>query len=74
MIRILVGPVFVLVFVFSAAVSSRPSKNTPRLPATPYRYANIALPAHFTQPGRNLDNTPADSPLTDAGATLSGPS
>jgi cytochrome c peroxidase len=70
MTRYVVGPLLVLVFVFGAAVSSRPGRNTLKLPATAYRYANVALPAHFTQPFRNLDNTPPDNPLTDAGATL----
>lgn len=42
-----------------------------RLPATPYRYAGISLPVHFTTPDANrFDNTPADNPLTDEGATL----
>ncbi len=41
------------------------------LPETPFRYADIELPAHFRTPGaRRLDNTPADNRLTDAGATL----
>src|SRR5262245_22801441 len=44
---------------------------TLRLPETPYRYAGIELPAHFKTPlGRRFDNTPADNPVTDAGATL----
>jgi cytochrome c peroxidase len=72
MARILFGPLLVLVFVLNAvALSSRPpAKSTLKLPATPYRYANVALPAHFTQPGRNDDNTPPDNPLSDDGATL----
>jgi cytochrome c peroxidase len=41
------------------------------LPETPYRYANLDLPAHFkTAAARRADNTPADNPVTDAGATL----
>jgi cytochrome c peroxidase len=49
---------------------SRPAaKSILNLPATPYRYANVKLPAHFTEPGRN-DNTPPDNPLTDHGVTL----
>jgi cytochrome c peroxidase len=40
------------------------------LPDTPYRYAKVELPAHFTQPARNDDNTPTHNPLTDDGATL----
>jgi cytochrome c peroxidase len=61
------------VFVVSAAVlwPLRPSaSNTLNLPAIPYRYANVELPAHFALPGINQDNTPPDNPLTDAGATL----
>jgi cytochrome c peroxidase len=42
-----------------------------RLPTTPYRYADVELPAHFRTPAaRRFDNTPADNPVTDAGATL----
>ena len=73
MIRILCGPLLVLVSVLTAAAawSSRPAaKTTLNLPATPHRYANVQLPAHFTQPGRNDDNTPPDNPLSDEGATL----
>ncbi len=42
-----------------------------RLPETPYRYANLELPAHFkTAAARRFDNTPRDNPVTDNGATL----
>src|SRR5262245_29549098 len=73
MTRTLFGPLLVLVFILDAAAlsSSRPAaKNTLKLPATPYRYANVELPAYFKQAGGNHDNPPADNPLTDAGATL----
>lgn len=41
------------------------------LPATPYEYAEIKLPAHFQRyVSRHFDNTPADNPVTNAGATL----
>jgi cytochrome c peroxidase len=44
---------------------------TLRLPDKPSRYANIDLPAHFKTPqARRFDNTPADNPVTDQGATL----
>ncbi|HKB38683.1 MAG TPA: cytochrome c peroxidase, partial [Gemmataceae bacterium] len=44
---------------------------TLRLPETPYRYSGTDLPAHFKTPvARRFDNTPADNPVTDAGATL----
>ncbi|MBN9121222.1 MAG: c-type cytochrome [Planctomycetes bacterium] len=44
---------------------------TLKLPATPYNYADVELPAHFrTRAVRDLDNTPRDNPITDAGATL----
>jgi cytochrome c peroxidase len=50
----------------------RPSRvRTLRLPAVPYRYAQTDLPSHFTKaPAAKFDNTPADNPITDAGATL----
>jgi cytochrome c peroxidase len=41
------------------------------LPETPYNYADLDLPAHFETPfARETDNTPADNPITDSGATL----
>jgi cytochrome c peroxidase len=44
---------------------------TLRLPDTPYHYAALELPAHFTTPvARRFDNTPRDNPITDHGATL----
>ena len=73
MTRILFGRLLVLAGVSSAAALSafRPAtRTTLDLPATPYRYANVELPAYFTQPGTNHDNTPPDNPLTDDGATL----
>lgn len=52
----------------------------PDLPETPYNYSQITLPQHFSVNAfpANLpqnavtdnDNTPADNPITDAGATL----
>ena len=42
---------------------------TLRLPDTPDEYANAPLPAHF-QGARAVDNTPADNPITNHGATL----
>jgi cytochrome c peroxidase len=71
MTRLLFGSLLALVFVLNAAAlsSSRlAAKSKLNLPATPYRYANIELPAHFKQPGG--DNTPPDNPLSDDGATL----
>ncbi len=38
------------------------------LPATPYNYANQPLPTHILAVG--ADNTPANNPITDDGATL----
>ena len=73
MMPILSGPLLVLVFVSIAGVliPSRPAaKNILNLPATPYRYANVTLPAHFTHVGPGNDNTPPDNPLSDHGATL----
>ena len=73
MTRIFYGALLALGLVLSAATLS-PSRLAARsilvLPATPYRYANVELPAHFTQAGRNHDNTPPDNPVSDDGATL----
>ena len=73
MTRILCGFLLALVFVMNAAALSSAriaTKSTLNLPATPYRYANVELPAHFKQSGASHDNTPPDNPLTDDGATL----
>ncbi len=51
------------------------------LPATPFNYSDISLPAHYTtnafppqaqfqHAAIELDNTPSDNPITDEGATL----
>jgi cytochrome c peroxidase len=41
------------------------------LPETPYRYADLDLPAHYKTPlMQRFDNTPADNPVTNDGATL----
>lgn len=73
MVRFLCGPLLVLALVVGAAALSVPraaAKSTLNLPATPYRYASVELPAHFSEAGRNHDNTPPENPLTDDGATL----
>lgn len=65
----------------SAASSESETLGTaaPQLPETPYDYVSLNLPAHFTNdvPGQPLptsingtDNTPADNPITNEGATL----
>jgi len=46
------------------------SAKTPTLPSTPYAYASQGLPSHIRQALELQDNTPADNPITDHGATL----
>jgi len=55
------------------------NSHTPGLPEEYYNYADPNLPAHFSvetmgsmgqQATLDTDNTPADNPVTDAGATL----
>ena len=72
MTRTFTRPLLVLVFTWIAATLWSPPAAQVRLnlPATPYRYAAVELPAHFTVPSGSVDNTPADNPVTDAGATL----
>ncbi len=54
-----------------AANVSATDRGNPILPATPYNYANIALPNYLTTPQINgQNNTPASNPITNAGATL----
>jgi cytochrome c peroxidase len=59
----------------------RGEPDLPSLPETPYSYANAPLPEHFRVNGFpsqqvfqaapiEWDNSPADNPVTDAGATL----
>jgi cytochrome c peroxidase len=53
------------------ATTSPSKERALSLPDTAYRYANVDLPAHFkTAAARRFDNTPANNPVTDAGATL----
>jgi cytochrome c peroxidase len=69
---------FALLMAFAFAVlpgewasHPRAQERTLRLPAIPYNYAHLELPAHFTTAGaKKFDNTPSDNPLTDHGATL----
>src|SRR5947208_13291969 len=61
----------VLVLIVVAAVWPRPSGQVRlNLSEIRYRYSLVELPAHFTTPAGNTDNTPADNPITDEGATL----
>ena len=49
----------------------RPDGPTPNLPSEYYNYANQVFPAHFNANRvQGFDNTPANNPTTDAGATL----
>src|SRR5688572_25904680 len=72
MTRISIAPLLVLVVALSSStLPPQPAAKSPlKLPATPYPYANVELPAHFTQQGRKDDNTPPGNPLSDDGATL----
>lgn len=73
--------VFFTAQVHSDEVAEQVNTATPNLPDTHLNYANIELPAHYSQSqttrrGRNrqaateFDNTPEENPITDAGATL----
>lgn len=45
-------------------------RRDPILPDVSYRYADQSLPIHLGVALREADNTPADNPISDAGATL----
>ncbi len=56
---------------FYRTVLDNTASNALNLPASPFNYAAIALPAHLQTPAEQAaDNTPAANPITDAGATL----
>lgn len=72
----------ILVGVFSRVESGIGSAQSPnavrpssarvlKLPSPPYQYESPDLPHHFRTPAaQRFDNTPADNPVTNAGATL----
>jgi cytochrome c peroxidase len=52
-------------------VSDSSVSNVLSLPASPFNYSNIPLPAHLLDPAvAASDNTPPNNQITDAGATL----
>jgi cytochrome c peroxidase len=67
-----------LFFTIIVAATTNTTVADPVLPATPYNYSVLNLPAHFTTNSggplptsiNGLDNTPVSNPVTDAGATL----
>jgi cytochrome c peroxidase len=65
-----------LVAALVGAASQKPAQAAPAtrtftLPAVPYSYTTLKLPAHFNQQAaQRFDNTPPDNPVTDQGATL----
>jgi cytochrome c peroxidase len=70
--------IIVLLLVAAGSLSTTFFVNEPVLPPTPYDYASLNLPAHFTTNANGplptsingIDNTPADNPITNHGATL----
>ncbi len=54
----------------SVANNSTDHRRILSLPATPYNYARDDLPDHIESVADRFDNTPADNPITDHGATL----
>lgn len=62
--------VLAALLVASAVADEQSPDGGPDLPAPSYRYAGRELPSHLRSALSDLDNTPADNQLTDAGATL----
>src|SRR5690348_15420376 len=55
----------------AAGANEGPSPKTFHLPEVSFHYTDDTLPAIYrTATVRRFDNTPADNPITDAGATL----
>ncbi|MGK0366528.1 MAG: cytochrome c peroxidase [Saprospiraceae bacterium] len=67
-----------VIFILLTALTLPLVADDPVLPDTPYDYTTLNLPAHFTTNAASplptsingTDNTPADNPVTDHGATL----
>lgn len=57
------------IFGSSSAKETAGSRNL-RLPDQPYRYSELMIPAYAADAAQQFDNTPADNPITDHGATL----
>jgi cytochrome c peroxidase len=56
---------------FYRLIADNSVENVLNLPPSPFNYSNITLPPHLLTPDVNgSDNTPANNPVTDAGATL----
>lgn len=68
----------ILLVIALGSISTSFLVTDPVLPPTPYDYASLNLPAHFTTnaPGplptsiNGIDNTPVSNPITNHGATL----
>ncbi len=58
-------PLFLLAVSFAAW-----AQPAPVFPVRSFSYANPALPVHISSGAAQLDSTPADNPVTDAGARL----
>jgi cytochrome c peroxidase len=62
----IVGPLL-----HAADVVGVPGQRVLHLPDPPYQYANVPTPSFYmSNPVHVLDNTPANNPITDAGAAL----
>jgi cytochrome c peroxidase len=81
----IIAGIIVLLVILNAYSCSKEDTDVPiqgsvlNLPETPFDYASLNLPSHFTTnlPGQPLptsingtDNTPSDNPITNDGATL----
>lgn len=54
----------------AAGTNTTTTITTPQLPVTNFNYSNFALPAHIAAALPAADNTPANNPITNDGATL----
>jgi len=53
-----------------ASAADAPGRRQLHLPDQPYPYSKLWVPAYAAETARQFDNTPADNPITDHGATL----
>lgn len=54
----------------AAVTAAEPQSRALNLPAAPFPYSQVKLPEHVAEVATQYDNTTAENPLTDHGATL----
>ena len=72
LIRVVNSPssAFTFIVLFFATIVAAEEQILPILPAQPHRYEDNVLPKRLLAVLREMENTPKENPITDAGASL----